>query len=177
MKPRVLLLAAVAPLILLGTGQSSAKHPAQAAQAAQAAPAMASSHVMFDVDNLKWGDAPPSLPKGAQMAVLSGDPGKAGPFAVRLKAPAGYKVPLHWHPSDERVTVIQGDFHLRMGSGADEHEHTFAPGGYTVMPAQMQHEASTQGGAIVQIDSTGPFQIHYVDAKDDPRGTAAATTH
>src|SRR6478672_279437 len=35
--------------------------------------------------DIKWGPAPPSLPKGAEFAVLSGDPGKDGPYVVRLK--------------------------------------------------------------------------------------------
>src|SRR5215203_1260205 len=35
-------------------------------------------------DALKWGPAPPVLPKGGEMAVLAGDPNKAGPFVVRL---------------------------------------------------------------------------------------------
>ena len=169
MKPRLAVFAALAPLVLLGVGVSSAKHPATA-------PAGPSSHVMLDADSLKWGDAPPSLPKGVQMVVLSGNPDKAAPFTLRLKAPAGYKVGLHWHPSVERVTVLEGDFHLQMGNGAAAHSHAFAPGGYAVLPARMQHAASTQGGAIVQIDSMGPFAIHYVDPKDDPR-TATASRH
>ena len=167
MNTRLALFTVLAPLALTGAGMARTPPAAQPA---------ATAHVMFDNDTLKWADAPSSLPKGAQMAVLSGDPGKAGPFAVRLKTPAGYKVPLHWHPSVERVTVIQGDFHLQMGKGAGQHAHTFAPGGYVVLPAHMRHAASTSGGTIVQIDSMGPFQIHYVDPKDDPR-TAAAPTH
>jgi anti-sigma factor ChrR (cupin superfamily) len=168
MNPR-LALATLLPLALLGAGTSDAKPPA----AASAAKAAASSHVMFDADGIKWASAPPALPKGAQMAVLAGDPDKAGPFTLRLKTPPGYKVALHWHPSEERVTVIQGDFHVQMGTGADAHAHTFAPGGYVVLPAHMRHAANTQGGTIVQIDSTGPFQIHYVNAKDDPRTAAS----
>src|SRR4051794_10372144 len=64
---------------------------------------------------LAWGPAPPVLPKGAQFAVLSGDPSKSGQFTVRLKMPAGYKVPAHNHPTAELVTVISGDFGFGMG--------------------------------------------------------------
>src|SRR5690349_4202852 len=32
-----------------------------------------------------WGPGPSALPAGAQAAVISGDPGKAGPFVMRLK--------------------------------------------------------------------------------------------
>src|SRR4051812_37447542 len=71
-------------------------------------------------DAVQWGPAPPVLPKGAQMAVLAGDPGKTGPFTARLKFPAGYKVPAHQHPSAEAVTVISGEFHFGTGDKLDE---------------------------------------------------------
>ena len=61
---------------------------------------------------IKWGPAPNALPKGGQMVGLSGDPGKAGTFTVRLKMPAGYKIPAHQHPHSERVTVISGELHF-----------------------------------------------------------------
>src|SRR4051812_50098364 len=66
------------------------------------------------------GTAPPTLPKGAEISVLSGDPSKDGPFIVRLKMPAGYKFPAHNHPKDEYVTVISGNFHVGMGDKLDE---------------------------------------------------------
>lgn len=52
---------------------------------------------MINPAGMKWSDAPPTLPKGAKLAVLYGDPGKDGPFVIRIKAPAGYRVPPHWH--------------------------------------------------------------------------------
>jgi hypothetical protein len=33
--------------------------------------------------------------------------------------PANYKVPAHYHPKDETVTVISGDFHVGMGDKLD----------------------------------------------------------
>ncbi|NUS38948.1 MAG: cupin domain-containing protein [Lysobacter sp.] len=140
-----------------------------AAPADQSAGAMASQHAMADADQVKWGPGPAGLPAGAQAAVLSGHPGKAGPFTIRLKAPPGYRIGRHWHPTDELVTVLQGDFHLDMGSGSGAHSHDFSSGGYALLPAKMQHAASTRGGAVVQVSGMGPFEIHYVDPKDDPR--------
>ena len=61
-------------------------------------------------DAIKWGPAPPSLPPGAQAAVLLGSPAKEGPFVLRLKFPAGFIVPPHRHSKDELVTVISGKF-------------------------------------------------------------------
>lgn len=133
----------------------------------------ASQHAMADADQVKWGPAPDAFPPGAQIAVLWGDPNKAGPFTIRIKAPAGYRVGRHWHPSDELVTVIEGDFHLDMGSGGDAHAHDFRPGGYALLPAKMQHAASTKAGVVVQVAGVGPFAIHYVDPKDDPRSQKA----
>lgn len=158
MRARTLLL----PLVLLPLALG-------AAPAGKSAKSTASQHAMADADQVKWGPGPDGLPAGVQAAVLWGDPGKAGPFTLRLKAPAGYRVGRHWHPSDELVTVLQGDFHLDMGSGGDAHAHDFSAGGYALLPAKMQHAASTTGGAVVQVSGIGPFQIHYVDPKDDPR--------
>ena len=128
-----------------------------------------SQHAMADADQVKWGPGPAGLPAGAQAAVLWGDPGKAGPFVLRLKAPPGYRVGRHWHPSDELVTVVEGDFRLDMGSGGEAHSHDFSAGGYALLPGKMQHAASSRGGGVVQVTGMGPFEIHYVDPKDDPR--------
>jgi quercetin dioxygenase-like cupin family protein len=136
--------------------------------------ATTSPHVMVRAAATQWGDAPAALPRGAQAAVLSGDPGKPGAFTLRLKAPAGYRVPRHWHPTDEQVTVIEGSLSLSMGDGSDAHAADFVAGDYVLLPAKMLHEATTRDGAILQINSTGPFEINYVNPADDPRKQAAA---
>src|SRR5215210_2315262 len=76
-------------------------------------------HVVMQADAVKWGPAPPLLPAGAQAAVLLGDPSKEGPFTIRLSAPDGYKVPPHFHPTTENVTVISGTFHVGTGDKLD----------------------------------------------------------
>src|ERR1700739_3368538 len=75
----------------------------------------ADQQVMVQPDTLKWSSAPPVLPKGAQIAVLYGDPDKAEPFVFRLKFPAGYKVTAHIHPNDYDLTVLSGTMYLGMG--------------------------------------------------------------
>ena len=154
MKTSLLLCLALAPAFALA--QSAATSEGQ-------------KHVMVKASETKWGPGPAFLPKGVEAAVLYGDPGKAGPFAIRLKAPAGGVIPRHWHPTDEQVTVISGDFSLSMGEAGKTHEATFAPGDYINLPAKMQHQASTKGGAVVQVNGMGPFAINYVNPKDDPR--------
>src|ERR1043165_3801375 len=79
-------------------------------------PALADDMKMpLNASQIKWEPAPPVLPKGAEIAVLSGDPSKDGPYVLRLKMPTGYKVPAHNHPTAETVTVISGKFHIGMG--------------------------------------------------------------
>ena len=127
-------------------------------------------HVVMTPADLQWVDAPPGLPAGAKMAVLSGDPGKKGLFTVRLQAPAGYKVPPHTHPTSEHLTVISGTLHIGMGETLDEAAGKELPtGGYAVLPAGMAHYAWSTGETVIQIHSMGPFQIEYVNAADDPR--------
>lgn len=127
-------------------------------------------HRVMNAADLQWGDAPPGLPMGGKMVVLNGDPTKPGPFTVRLKAPAGYYIAPHTHPSDERVTVISGNLRIGMGDKANEaFMKDMSPGGYVVLPTGMAHYVKLKSEVIVQIDSEGPFQINYVNPADDPR--------
>ena len=119
--------------------------------------------------DLKWGPAPAIFPAGAKMAVLSGDPSKAGQFVVRLKLPAGYRLPAHQHPTDEYVTVISGDFSLGMGDKLDPAKSAhLTAGGFAEAPAKMNHFAWTKKGAVVQVSAEGPFAMTYVNPADDP---------
>jgi len=134
----------------------------------------ADSPLVSSSKDVKWGAAPPVLPKGAMMAVMAGDPSAAGLVAVRLKMPAGYKIPAHWHPTDEQVTVLSGTLVLGMGDKLDETKgQTLRAGGFGIAPAHMNHYAWTRTGAVVQINLMGPFAITYVNPADDPSKAAA----
>src|SRR3954451_17823601 len=135
----------------------------------------ASSHVLVEGGQVTWGPVPPVLNKGAQLAVLSGNPGAAGPFVIRLQLPAGYKIAPHWHPTDEHVTVISGTFSLGMGDHFDANAtKPLAQGGYALLPAEMRHFAWTKDGATVQVHGMGPFVLNYVNPADDPSKGAPA---
>ena len=137
--------------------------------AAVGAQSSAPAHIVVAAPEIKWGPAPPVFEKGALMAVLSGDPGKAGPFVVRLKVPAGFKVAPHWHPTDENVTVISGTFALGMGEKFDAAAlKPLGPGGYGLMPAEMRHFVMANTAVVVQVHGTGPFALTYVNPADDP---------
>jgi quercetin dioxygenase-like cupin family protein len=127
-------------------------------------------HVVITPDKIKWGPPPPSLPPGAEVAVLAGDPTKKGMFVIRAKFPDGYKVPPHWHPTDENVTVIKGLFHIGRGEKFDaDNTQELPAGSYMRMPRTMRHFAWAKGETIIQVHGEGPFQINYVNPADDPR--------
>jgi quercetin dioxygenase-like cupin family protein len=125
---------------------------------------------LYKADVLKWKDGPPSLPKGAKMAVLEGDPSKQGPFVFRVKVPDGYQIPPHTHPKPERVTVISGTFNLGMGDRFDKDKAEAMPAGtYGTWPAGMKHFVWTKGETVVQFHGEGPWTINYLNPDDDPR--------
>jgi len=127
-------------------------------------------HTVVSADAVKWGPAPPSLPPGAQGAVLLGSPAKEGPFVLRLKFPAGFIVPPHRHTKDEFVTVISGKFAIASGEKVDrESLEPLPPASFVHLPAGMPHYARAEGETVVQINGTGPFDVVYIDPKDDPR--------
>jgi quercetin dioxygenase-like cupin family protein len=127
-------------------------------------------HTVVPADAVKWGPAPPSLPPGAEAAVLLGNPAKDGPFVIRLKFPAGFAVPPHRHSKDEFVTVIAGGFGIAAGEALDRAAaKPLAAGSFVHLPAGTPHYAVATGETIVQINGTGPFDVVYVDPKDDPR--------
>jgi len=133
-------------------------------------------HVTMNASDIKWGDPPAKLERGASFAVISGDPGQAGPYVVRLKMPAGYKIAPHWHPTDENVTVISGTFALGMGEKFDQAAmKELTAGGYGLLPAEMRHFAMAKTEATVQVHGMGPFVLTYVNPADDP-STRATTT-
>lgn len=157
-------LAVLLLLPVLALAQTAAPKKA----AAKAKPAGAAP-VVVTPDKVQWGPAPPVFPAGAQMAVLAGDPGKAGQFTARLKFPDGYRVMPHWHPSAENVTVLSGEFHVGMGDKFDESTlTTLPPQSLAVVPAHHNHYAMAKGETEVQVSAMGPFKLTYVNPADDP---------
>jgi quercetin dioxygenase-like cupin family protein len=135
------------------------------------------NHVMAKPGEAQWGPAPPLLPSGAQIAVLSGDPSKSVPYAVRLKFPANYAIPAHSHPTDENVVVTTGAVTFGMGDklvkGAGN--KTLGVGGYALMPANMNHFAYTTMETTIVLYGIGPVEFKYVNPADDPRNAKSST--
>jgi quercetin dioxygenase-like cupin family protein len=137
------------------------------------APAVADTmeeHTVVSPQDVKWGPAPASIPAGAEAAVLYGDPSKEGLFALRLKLPEGYHIPPHMHPKPEIVTVISGTFRLGTGETADHDKAQPLPAGsFFAFAPGMAHYAFADDATVIQLNSTGPWGLTYVNPADDPR--------
>ena len=126
-------------------------------------------HMMATPDELKWADVP-SVPAGAKVAVIEGPLNEAGPITFRLKFPADYKLPAHWHPGIEHVTVISGTFHMGAGDTLDTSKtKPLSAGSVAIMQPRTHHFAWTKEETIVQVHGVGPWAITYVNPADDPR--------
>jgi hypothetical protein len=109
------------------------------------------AHMMATPDELKWTDIP-SLPAGAMFAVIKGPLNEAVPFTFRLKFPANYQIPAHWHPAIEPVTVISGTFHMGTGDKLDPtHTKALSPGSAAIMQPKTNHFAWTNEETVVQV--------------------------
>ncbi len=125
---------------------------------------------------LTWGPAPAVFPKGAEMAVVSGDPGKAGMFTVQLRMPDGYRIPPHFHPTEETVEVKSGTFYYAMGDTFDPAKlQLMKPGDKGTIPATMHHYASAKGPVVVAVTAMGPFGMTYVNPADMPKAAKPAS--
>lgn len=133
--------------------------------------AFASEHILKTPDQLEWKDGPKSLPSGAKVSLIEGDPAKKGPFTLRLKLPANYSIMPHWHPAIEHVTVLEGVFNMGAGEKFDKTKaHAMPVGGYAVMPIKFKHFAFTSDQpATLQLHGVGPWDIIYLNPADDPR--------
>lgn len=144
-----------------------------AAASAAAAQSSAAPHAaVFTPGAFAWQPAPAILPPGAQLAVVEGDPSQPGAFTMRLRMPDGYRIPPHYHPAEERVTVIQGTFRVGMGERSGADMTALPAGSYAQLTPLTRHFARAEGETIIQLHGTGPWSLVYVNPSDDPRNAA-----
>ena len=83
---------------------------------------------------------------------------------------ANYRIPAHWHPAVERVTVLSGTFYMGVGDKLDtQNSAALAPGSIMILQAKTNHYAWNKEEVIVQLNGVGPWGITYVNPTDDPR--------
>ena len=130
------------------------------------APQNGSHHIIVSAADIQW----KSLRPGAEIAVISGDPDKEGsPFVLRFRYHGRARIPPHWHPIDEHLTILSGTFKMGMGESGDESAATpLGAGAYAFVAAKAPHYAWTDGDTTLQVHGVGPFVINYVNPADDP---------
>jgi quercetin dioxygenase-like cupin family protein len=133
-----------------------------------------SAHRIVHFADLKW----TPIIKGCDLAPVSGDPNADGaPYVLRLRCADGAKIPAHWHPTDENVTVLKGTFLVGMGETFDESKlQPMNVGNFVSMPKEIRHFGLCKGETIVQVHGAGPFKVNWVNPSDvqPPDAPAAA---
>ena len=130
------------------------------------------AHKIVHYGDLKW----TPIMKGCELAAVSGDPSAEGaPFVLRIRCVDGTKIPAHWHPTDENLTVLKGTFLVATGEVFDESKlQTMNVGNFILMPKEMRHFAMNKGETIVQVHGAGPFKVNWVNPSDVPPPDASA---
>ncbi len=101
--------------------------------------------------------------------ILQGDITKPGPFTIRLRIPAGYKVPLHWNDNEVNITVLSGLLHIGIAPNFDEtRSKEIGTLSFATLPPRMKHTEWVDTETIVQLHGIGPWIMHEVY----PRTTA-----
>lgn len=145
---------------------------------APAADESSPDQVVMNAKSIRWGAAPPSLPKGAKIAVLYGNPSESGRYVMRIWLPANYHIPLHYHAQPEQVTVISGTIYVADDTTySKKYAHAVTAGGFAFLPASAHQFEFTKRAAVVEIHGAGPFEVKYVDPNDDPQKWAEAHTY
>jgi len=124
----------------------------------------------------------PLRPFPGDVQILTGDPEKEGqPFVMRINELPGTMIPVHSHPVDENITVVQGSWYFALGDTWKREALTeLRAGDYAFAPKGSSMFGYCPDGAIVQIHGIGPFLIHWKHAAgtlDDAGASATFTFH
>jgi len=129
--------------------------------------ALAQSHAIVTPDQLIW----KTLIPGVEVAVVSGDPDKKGGlYVIRIRTKDEVRVPPHWHPTDEHVTVLAGSFSMGHGVTYDASGLTeLKPGAHSLVPARLPHFGRHSAGNVIEVYGEAPFVVNFVNPEDDPK--------
>jgi mannose-6-phosphate isomerase-like protein (cupin superfamily) len=123
-----------------------------AGRAAQTAP----SPTILTPDKIHW-QAGTGAMKGAQFAVLYGDPSRPGFYAMRLRMPDGLVFAPHVHGEQENVSVISGTLMVGLGDKVDTTKMvSLAAGSFVSVPPHVHHYAMSKGTTVLEIAGIGP---------------------
>jgi quercetin dioxygenase-like cupin family protein len=146
---------------------------------AQQTPPKTDAPIGITPEAVVWTDGPPTLPPGSKMAVLEGSPRAEGMFTMRVRVPAGSAIPPHWHPRQERVTILSGAVDLGFGAVANKNSVTrYRAGSFYVNPPRVMHYLFFPEATEMQMTGVGPWELFTTDPNAPPAvPTATVTVH
>jgi len=146
---------------------------------AQQTPPKSDAPIGISPEAVVWGDGPPTLPPGSKMAILEGSPRAEGMFTMRVRVPAGSAIPAHWHPRQERVTVLSGAVDLGFGAVANKDSVTrYRAGSFYINPPRVVHYLFFPEATELQITAAGPWELFTTDPNAPPAvPTATVMVH
>ena len=147
-----------------GASQTPSTCPAAAAQEAELA--AGETQMAHHASDIVWGPCPPNLPTPCEMAVLEGDPKREMLFTVRFRTGAEFEMKPHWHPRNERVTILEGKVGVGFGAEIDREKVVwFGPDDYYVNAQEAHHYVLTDGPVVLQITGIGPWKVHFLEGQ------------
>jgi hypothetical protein len=158
-------------LVVLALGSGCA-----ASQATQSCPEVGVKEAAFAegkqqsasrAGEIAWRPCPPTLPAGCEIAVLEGNPKQEMLFTVRFRTGSQFEMKPHWHPRNERVTILEGKVGVGFGDEIDRENVTwFGPGDYYVNARGSHHFVLADGPAVLQVTGIGPWQANFLETDD-----------
>lgn len=114
---------------------------------------------------MKWSSQGGLALPGMEQALLIGAPDKPGPYTVRLKFPAGFKLAPHIHTDSREITILSGSWYTGYGEKADPAGLKKLPAGsFYTEPAGVAHYVEVREPTVIQVSGTGPSGRKFVEA-------------
>ncbi len=119
--------------------------------------------VALTADEMKWSPQGSLALPGLEQVSLVGDPSKPGPYTIRLKFPAGYKVAPHTHPDPREITILSGTWYTGYGEKFDSSLLKALPAGsFYTEPANLPHFVEVRDAVVIQVSGIGPSGRAFV---------------
>jgi quercetin dioxygenase-like cupin family protein len=119
--------------------------------------------VALTAEEMNWNPQGSLALPGLEQVSLVGDPSKPGPYTIRLKFPAGYKVAPHTHPDPREVTILSGTWFTGYGEKADPSLLKALPAGsFYTEPANLPHFVEVRDAVVIQVSGIGPSGRAFV---------------
>jgi len=136
---------------------------------AHAAISETSGVVALVPNEMQWSPQGGFAMPGMEQANLIGDPRKPGPYTLRLKFPAGYRLAPHTHPDSREVTILSGTFYTGYGERYEAAALKALPAGsFYTEPANLAHFIEVREPVLIQVSGIGPSTRKFLEQAATP---------